>query len=317
MYKIIGLCCSILLVACATNNPNIVPPLNMNIDSNLSFNHQASAPWQINFHNNQAYMILSNTTLAQSYASVVGYLGMQNYVIDNSNPQLGIINTKWHLNNEYPETSGIKGFFSSIGMGSGYALTSQDKYQVMLWQDNSSIMVFVSNITMDEVYPNCVEMGNVYGSNTDSANRDMKWFVRPSSGFRELLFLAGLVNFMGYATLPHAIQTTNDIIESQYKTAKLIDGDVYIQDTVNNTIVVVLANLGKIGLARVSVDQTQNIIYSVSNESNLAVNVLANIQIKVTNIGNGVSKIRFTSLNKNITQQVLDKYTYSLYNSLK
>jgi uncharacterized lipoprotein len=218
------LCTTFLLYACANYNSNgnyssqggnqkvedlVVPPGLNSVDNNTEYKMpDDKIKYQINDiksmkiiqAGSQRWLQIKNNNVNALWPIMLDYLGKQGLTIRYQNKSLGIIQTNWAtMNNIVPQT-GIRGLFEYLGLGDMYSLSSQYNFKITLWQDSSDVNIFVTNLQMNQVYPDCKIPNNSSASYSSSSSNQQitKWMMVPSNPQLELNFL---LQFIGFSSL--------------------------------------------------------------------------------------------------------------------
>jgi uncharacterized lipoprotein len=195
------------------------------------------ANMKLNKSGSQIWLEINGQDVNQVWNNMQNFLQQNGINVALQNKATGLIQTQWLSRNTAVPQNGVRSFFSWVGWGSMYSLSSQYMYRINLWQDHDNTLVFITDYQMNEVYPGCVS-NTAINSNArihSSDNQVTKWIPVLSNPQIELNFLAEYMVFISHISP----QQTKDIIKQvnqQHKNVTLINNNtIVINDNLNNT----------------------------------------------------------------------------------
>ncbi len=295
-YSIISFC---MLSSCAqiTENTNystqvsspptnlIMPPTLSNINLNKEYQliTKPNNKYILNKIKNitikdagsQRWLVINNKSVDEMWPIMIEFLQQQGLNLQYQNQQLGIMQTNWAIKNHDTHKTDVRAFFDWVGWGNMYSLTSQYMFRINIWQNDNNTNIFVTDVQMTEVYPNCNKSLN---SSIELSDRQItKWMQLPPNPQLELEFLVQFMVFVSDEQI-NPIKTVQAIEQQKANNANSIqkqlinnNHELIINDDFDRTWWRTALALERVGLG--IADKNRNLgeyyVYSLQNNINI------------------------------------------------
>ena len=179
---------------------------------------------------NERWLVIESQSVNNVMPKVIAFINQIGLSVKYQNPAIGVIQTDWaSKNDKVPQGVGVRGFFSWVGWDSMYSLNSMYMFRLLLWQDESQVVLMATNYEMAETYEGCGNQSLATTSTLASSDSQRtKWISRPSNPQLELEFLS---QFMAFSGVPEpTVKKQVAAVTAAPKEASLVNNQVIVQD---------------------------------------------------------------------------------------
>ena len=152
--------------------------------SNVQSTQEKTAAVQIERAGTQRWLKVEGQTPAQLWPLLKAFWQDNGFVIQNEEPNIGLMETDWAENRAKLGRDPLRGLLETVGLGSVLSTPERDRFRIRIEQNGNNTEVFFSHRGMYEIY-------------VTEGRGETRWQPRPSDPELEAIFLSRFMVRLG------------------------------------------------------------------------------------------------------------------------